>query len=97
MMNPILLKYIRNCLFLAISSAGLLHVPILGALWGLLTLMPLTHFFPELGRTGVHVEYGFMWLIIKSPFAWITITLYYLIFSALLLAIPILLKLKNRD
>lgn len=72
------------CLFALLSTIAL-HIPILGGVWGLLSLGPLWELFPELEKTGTHVEFGFLWLIVKSVFGWFVITAYYLLIWLLIL------------
>lgn len=79
------------CLFASLSTVAL-HIPILGGIWGLLSLAPLWEFFPELEQTGTHVEFGFLWLIVKSFYGWFVITAYYLLIWLLILGSFTLIK-----
>lgn len=94
------LKILLLTILLAFLSVLVLRVPILGGLWGVITMLPLTSVFPEFGRTGVHVEYGFLWLVIKTNFAWIVLFSYYFVFwSLILLLVHFIRNLmgKNKD
>ncbi|MCC2616338.1 hypothetical protein LJ739_08810 [Aestuariibacter halophilus] len=63
--------------FISLLSVVALHIPFIGGVWGLLTLGPFTSVFPEFAKTGEHVEYGFLWLIVKSFYAWTVLVVYY--------------------
>ena len=54
------LKLFVRAFIFAVLSVIALQVPILGGLWGLLTMMPLTTILPEFGSSGAQVEYGFL-------------------------------------
>ncbi len=65
-----------------------MQVPLIGLLLAFLAL-PLSFVFPELAKTGEHVEIGFAWIVLKSAFAWIAYIVYY---SALYAALASLIR-----
>lgn len=64
-------------ILLGYITTWLLHVPIVGAIIGLFTALPLTIVFPYLGKTGEHVDVGPFWMIVTSDKAWFMYTSYY--------------------
>lgn len=92
-MNSSLLHLVKNAFLCGFASAIVLHIPIIGGLWGLFSFGPLTSLFPEFTATGEHVEYGFLWLFIKSFYGWFVITAYYTVLWIGLLCLVRLLQL----
>lgn len=50
----------------------------------LLTLLPMTAIFPQIGQTGPAVEIGFAWLVVKQSWVWAAILAYYFVIVFLL-------------
>jgi len=82
-MTKTVMLFLCVCIPGAIVSTYVLQIPFVGGVWGVLTILPLTLIFPEFGSTGPHVEYGFLWLIIKSTYAWTVLISYYFVIWAM--------------
>jgi len=83
-------RFLNGLFFLVVGGAlsiclvQAMQVPILGMIIALAAL-PVFLAFPEFGRTGGDVEFGFAWLIIKSSDAHLIFILYFTVICAVLL------------
>ncbi len=67
--------------FIFYSLAGMIttafiHIPILGLILYIIAF-PVLDVFPYFGKSGEHIEIGFLWVIVKSQKAWLIFSIYY--------------------
>jgi len=75
--NSIFVAAFAHCVVAGFMATICIQVPLLGGLMAYASAMPLVEYFPELRETGTDVEYYFLSIMLKTPFAWIAFIGYY--------------------
>lgn len=81
-------------LVVGVVASILMQLPFIGLLLALLAA-PLMLIAPALGTTGVHVDIGFAWISLNSPFAWAAFIAYFSLLFGLILGLLHLVQTKR--
>jgi hypothetical protein len=86
-------------LIIGTCATVLMQIPLVGVLF-MFVMIPFTSLlsvaFPYLTQTGEHVDFSFIWIILKTPFAWFVYISYFsLLFYIITYLITKLFKKKK--
>lgn len=77
----------RSAIIWALALLVMFHIPLLGIPLVFATF-PVLMLMPGLTQTGAHIEYIFAYVMLKSPYAWLSVGCYYYIAILLWQVLP---------